>query len=128
MSKVEPDFQKSSLLPAIVQDYKTKEVLMLAYVNKEAWEKTLATGDAHYFSRSRQKIWHKGETSGHVQKIKEIRIDCDLDTILYIVEQVGGASCHEGYESCFYRRFLDNGDVEICSKKVFNPEEVYKNG
>lgn len=122
-----PDFDKGKgLLPAIVQDYKTKEVLMLAYVDKEAWEKTLETGEAHYYSRSRQKLWHKGESSGHVQKIKEIRLDCDSDTILYIVEQIGGAACHKGYKSCFYRRISKKGTIDICSPKVFDPKEVYK--
>ncbi len=120
-----PDFEKGKgLLPAIVQEYSTGEVLMLAYVNLEAWDRTLETGEAHYFSRSRNTIWHKGGTSGHVQKIKEIRVDCDLDTILYKVEQLGGAACHKGYKSCFFTKAVGQG-FEVCEKMVFDPEEVY---
>ncbi len=100
---MKPDFSKGNgLIPAIVQDVETREVLMLAYVNEEAWEKTLQTKEAHYYSRSRKKIWHKGESSGHVQKIKEIRLDCDLDTILYVVEQVGGAACMKAIRVVFF--------------------------
>ena len=94
----------NNLLPAIVQDYQTGEVLMLAYINKLAWERTLETGKAHYWSRSRSSLWLKGETSGHVQLIKEILVDCDQDTVVYKVEQLGGAACHTGYRSCFYRK------------------------
>ncbi|WP_252379719.1 phosphoribosyl-AMP cyclohydrolase [Desulfovulcanus ferrireducens] len=123
---MKPDFAKGNgLVPAIVQEAATGEVLMLAYINEEAWNKTLETGEAHYYSRSRKTLWHKGGTSGHVQKIKEIRLDCDLDTVLFIVDQVGGAACHEGYKSCFYRK-LENGKEKICSPKVFDPKEVYK--
>jgi phosphoribosyl-AMP cyclohydrolase len=123
---LKPDFAKGNgLVPAIVQEAATGEVLMLAYINEEAWNKTLETGEAHYYSRSRKTLWHKGGTSGHVQKIKEIRLDCDLDTVLFIVDQVGGAACHEGYKSCFYRK-LENGKEKICSPKVFDPKEVYK--
>lgn len=123
---MEPDFQKmKGLVPVIVQDWETKKVLMLAYMNREAWELSLKTGEAHYFSRSRNEIWHKGATSGHVQKIKEILLDCDLDTILIKVEQVGGACCHEGYRSCFFRSFK-NGGIEIVEEKIFDPKEVYK--
>ncbi len=122
---MKPDFAKGNgLLPAIVQEFATGEVLMLAYVNEQAWEKTLETKEAHFFSRSRNVIWHKGGTSGHVQEIREIRVDCDLDTILYIVDQVGGAACHKGYRSCFFSR-VHNGDFEICEEMVFDPEEVY---
>ncbi len=92
----------NGLLPAVVQDYRTGEVLMLAYINQLAWEKTLETGKAHYWSRSRNSLWLKGETSGHVQLIKEILVDCDQDTVVYKVEQLGGAACHTGYRSCFY--------------------------
>jgi phosphoribosyl-AMP cyclohydrolase len=121
-----PDFDKGNgLLPVICQDYETGEVLMLAYANKEALEKTIETGEAHYGSRSRRELWHKGGTSGHVQKIKEIRVDCDHDTILYRVEQVGGAACHTGYRSCFHYLLRDGRIIE-SGKKVFNPEEVYK--
>ncbi|MFP4084508.1 MAG: phosphoribosyl-AMP cyclohydrolase [Desulfonatronovibrio sp.] len=122
---MKPDFAKGNgLLPAIVQEDESGEVLMLAYVNEQAWDKTLETGEAHYFSRSRNALWHKGGTSGHVQKIKEIRVDCDQDTILYKVEQIGGAACHKGYKSCFFTRAADNG-LEICEEMVFDPQEVY---
>ncbi len=122
---MKPDFAKGNgLLPAIVQEFETNQVLMLAYVNEEAWDKTLKTGEAHYFSRSRNVLWHKGGTSGHVQKIKDIRVDCDLDTVLYIVEQIGGAACHKGYKSCFFTR-LTGQKPEICEKLVFDPKEVY---
>ncbi|MBQ7607874.1 MAG: phosphoribosyl-AMP cyclohydrolase [Desulfovibrionaceae bacterium] len=119
-----PDFSKG-LLPAIVQDAKTLDVLMLAYMNEEAWQKTLASGEAHYFSRSRNKLWHKGETSGNVQKIVALRIDCDSDSILLLVEQVGGAACHTGRRSCFYREMKD-GAIRLCSPQIFDPEAVYK--
>jgi phosphoribosyl-AMP cyclohydrolase len=119
------DFKKTGgLIPAIVQDYKTAEVLMLAYINKEAWEATLSTGKATYFSRSRQKLWIKGETSGNMQIVREIRIDCDDDTVLYKVEQIGGATCHKGYRSCFYKKVKD-GTVEVTEERVFDPREVY---
>ena len=120
------DFQKGNgLVPAICQDYETGEVLMLAYVNEAAWEKTLETGEAHYWSRSRNELWHKGGTSGHVQKIRELRIDCDRDTILYRVDQIGGAACHTGHRSCFHLVVQDGQAVEV-GKKVFDPKEVYK--
>ena len=112
------------LLPAIVQDYQTNEVLMLAYINKQAWEKTLETGKAHYWSRSRNKLWLKGETSGHVQIIHRILVDCDDDTVVYKVEQLGGAACHTGHRSCFFREF-DGDDLVTKEKKVFDPKVVY---
>ena len=122
----EPDFKKGSgLLPAIVQDHVTGEVLMMAYMNAEAWRKTLETGKATYWSRSRNELWVKGETSGNVQRVKEILIDCDADAILLKVEQEGGAACHTGYRSCFYRR-ISGWKVETVGKRVFNPEDVYK--
>ena len=112
------DFKKGNgLIPAIVQDYKTKRVLMLAYINEESFKMTLQTGEAHYWSRSRNCLWHKGKTSGHVQKIKEIYVDCDNDTVLFLVEQVGGIACHTGHESCFYRRINRDGSFEIVDKK-----------
>jgi phosphoribosyl-AMP cyclohydrolase len=122
-----PNFAKSEsgLLPAIAQDADTGEVLMLAYINREAWEKTLATGKAHYWSRSRNKLWLKGETSGHVQLIKEIRIDCDEDTVVFKVEQLGGAACHEGYSSCFFRR-VDGDSLTVVGERLFDPDKVYK--
>ncbi len=115
------DWQKNPLIPAIVQDYRTKEVLMLAYMNKEAFELTLQTGYAHYYSRSRQKIWKKGETSGNVQKVEDMKLDCDSDAILLIVDQKGPA-CHTGRKSCFYK---DIASGEINSQPIRNPHEMY---
>lgn len=124
---IELDFEKSKdgLLPAIVQNSSNGEVLMLAYINKESWNKTLETGKAHFWSRSRQQLWLKGESSGHVQLVKEILIDCDLDTVVFKVEQLGGAACHKGYASCFYRMVADD-ELRIISERVFDPEVVYK--
>ena len=120
------DFKKSNgLVPAIVQDNETSEVLMLAYMNEEAWEKTITSGRAHYWSRSRQKLWLKGGTSGHIQEVRAVYVDCDLDTVLIKVHQVGGAACHEGYPSCFYRK-VEDGELTIISTKSFDPREVYK--
>ena len=115
----------NGLVPAIVQDYKTGEVLMLAFMNKEAWQKTLETGLAHYYSRTRNTLWQKGSSSGHVQRVKEIYVDCDNDTVLLKVEQIGGAACHTGYRSCFYRK-LENGELKVVGERIFSPEEVYK--
>lgn len=123
---MEPDFNKGGgLIPVIVQDYISGEVLMLAYMNHAAWEHTLSSGKATYWSRSRNSLWIKGETSGHVQMVKEIAIDCDDDTVLLKVEQLGAAACHTGYRSCFYRR-LSEGRIEIVGEKIFKPEDVYK--
>lgn len=123
---IEPNFSKADgLVPVIVQDDKTKEVLMLAYMNRESWAMTLETGKATFWSRSRQKLWLKGESSGHVQIIKNIYIDCDEDTILLQVEQLGGAACHTGHRSCFYRK-REGGDFVVVGEKVFDPKEVYK--
>jgi phosphoribosyl-AMP cyclohydrolase len=123
---LKPDFSKhGGLLPAIVQDAGTGKVLMLAYMNELAWEKTLDTGMAHYWSRSRQRLWLKGEESGHTQLVKEVLLDCDLDTILLKVEQRGGAACHTGHESCFYRR-LEHGELTEVERLVFDPKEVYR--
>jgi len=123
---ITPNFAKGDgLVPAVVQDAETKEVLMLAYMNSESWAATLKTGKATYWSRSRQVLWMKGESSGNVQLVKNIFIDCDNDTILLQIEQLGGAACHTGYQSCFYRK-LDGGDFIIVGEKIFNPEEVYK--
>ena len=118
-----PDFSKG-LLPALAQDQASGEVLMLAYMNGEAWRKTLETGEAHYWSRSRKQLWHKGGTSGHVQKVCSLRLDCDSDTILLQVEQIGGAACHTGRRTCFYREWKD-GAASICAPMVFDPEKVY---
>ncbi len=126
--RITPKFDKlGGLVPAIVQDYATGAVLMLAFMNEEAWDMTLKTREAHYFSRSRQTLWHKGDTSGHVQRVKEILLDCDADTVLLKVEQIGGAACHEGYASCFFRRHTGDG-FEIVGTPVFDPREVYKRG
>jgi phosphoribosyl-AMP cyclohydrolase len=123
---LKPDFSKhGGLLPAIVQNAVTGKVLMLAYMNELAWEKTIETGMAHYWSRSRQKLWLKGEESGHTQVVKEVLLDCDLDAILLKVEQQGGAACHTGYESCFYRRYED-GELSAVERPVFDPKEVYR--
>ncbi len=120
------NFEKADgLIPAIVQDHKTGELLMLAYMNQDAWEATLSTGNATYYSRSRQKLWVKGETSGHLQRVKEIRIDCDDDTVLLKIEQIGGAACHTGHRSCFHKK-IENGSITIVGKQVFDPKEVYQ--
>jgi len=122
---LEPDFEKGNgFIPAIVQNYITGEVLMLAYMNREAWLKTQETGKATYWSRSRNSLWIKGETSGHYQVVKEIRIDCDADAVLLKVQQTG-AACHTGYRSCFYRKITD-GAFEIIGERLVNPEDVYK--
>ncbi len=121
-----PDFSKGDgLLPAIAQDAATGEVLMLAYMNPESYAETLATGRAVYFSRSRNKLWRKGEESGHVQQVKSIYLDCDADTILLKVDQIGGAACHEGYSSCFFRQVTPEG-LKVIGNRVFDPKEVYK--
>ncbi len=127
VSMIELAFHKSAdgLVPAIVQDAASGEVLMLAYINRQAWEQTLATGKAHYWSRSRNSLWLKGETSGHVQLIKDIFVDCDQDTVVYRVEQLGGAACHTGYRSCFYRRVEGEQLVIHELEKVFDPAAVY---
>lgn len=120
------DFAKGNgLVPVIVQDYRTRDVLMVAYMNEEAWEKTQKTGKAHYYSRSRKGLWFKGEESGHFQEVKDAFIDCDNDTILLQVDQIGGAACHEGYRSCFFRR-QDRDGWKVIAERVFDPKEVYK--
>lgn len=123
---IRPDFEKmNGLIPAIAQDATSGEVLMMAYMNEEAWDKTLESGEAHYYSRSRQCLWHKGGSSGHIQAVQSIRIDCDDDTVLLRIDQKGGAACHKGYRSCFYRELKD-GELQECSPLVFDPKEVYK--
>ena len=117
----------NGLIPAVIQDYKNGEVLMVAYMNDKAVRKTLETMKAHFYSRSRKKLWLKGESSGHIQKVKEIRFDCDADCLLVKVEQIGGA-CHTGYRSCFYRKLKDRkGNTAVSGKKMFDPDKVYKN-
>lgn len=120
------NFGKSAdgLLPAIVQDHATREVLMLAFISELSWQKTLETGTAHYWSRSRNKLWLKGESSGHVQKIREILVDCDEDTVVFVVEQIGGAACHTGHRSCFHRR-LHEGNLVTEGQPLFDPSVVY---
>ena len=120
------NFEKGDgLVPAIVQDEETEEVLMLAYMNEEAWNKTLASGKAHFWSRSRKELWLKGKTSGHIQEVQAIYVDCDQDTVLLKVHKVGGAACHEGYPSCFYRK-VEKGELKTIGTQVFDPKEVYK--
>ena len=122
---IQLDFIKTGgLVPAIVQDNETGEILMLAYMNQEAFDETLSTGKATYYSRSRQTLWVKGETSGNVQLVREIRIDCDDDTVLIKVEQLGGAACHTGHLSCFHKK-VENGVIRIVGEPVFDPREVY---
>jgi phosphoribosyl-AMP cyclohydrolase len=132
------DVNGQKLVIAVVQDYETSQVLMVAYMNKEALTKTLETGVAHYWSTSRNKLWLKGESSGNTQKVKEIFTDCDMDAVVLKVEQTG-AACHEGYYSCFFREFdvekinenktdledLNENDLKIIAERLFNPEDVY---
>jgi phosphoribosyl-AMP cyclohydrolase len=113
------------LVPVVVQDYTTGEVLMLAFMNRQAWEETLRTRQATYWSRSRNELWVKGETSGNRQEVKEIYVDCDEDTVLLKVIQQGGGACHKGYRSCFYRR-LEQEKLKEVEERVFDPEEVYR--
>ncbi|RXK50431.1 phosphoribosyl-AMP cyclohydrolase [Halorientalis pallida] len=117
---VELAFGEQDLLPAVAQDATSGEVLMLAFVTRAAVERTRETGRAHYYSRSRDELWEKGATSGHIQTVEEIRVDCDGDSLLYLVEQEGGA-CHTGYRSCFYRTI----DGEVVGDRVFDPDDVY---
>src|SRR5256885_11695833 len=120
------DFDKSGgLVPAIAQDHQTGDVLMMAYMNRESFEETVRTGRAVYYSRSRNKLWRKGEESGNVQEVKEIFLDCDNDTILLKVHQIGDAACHEGYKSCFFRR-VENSELKTIGERVFDPKQVYK--
>jgi len=122
---IEIDFKKGNgLIPVIIQDVSTNEVLMLGYMNRESWGKTLATKKASFWSRSRQKIWIKGERSGNFQEVREIYLDCDGDTLLLKVDQVGGAACHTGFRSCFHQRF-EKGEWKVSGKRVFDPKEVY---
>jgi len=121
-----PDFAKGDgIIPAIAQDAATGEVLMMAYMNEESYRETLRTGRAVYFSRSRNKLWRKGEESGHVQEVKGVYLDCDNDTLLLKVHQIGGAACHEGYKSCFFREITEQG-AKVIAEKVFDPAAVYK--
>ncbi len=122
---IQLNFDKlNGLVPAIVQDYNTHEVLMVGFMNKEAWQATLSTGNVTYYSRSRRELWIKGKTSGNIQRVREIRVDCDDDAVLLKVDQVGGAACHTGYRSCFFKK-IDNKSIKIVGKPVFDPKEVY---
>lgn len=118
---VDVDFGEDGLVPAVAQDVESGEVLMLAYVSPAALERTAETGRAHYYSRSRDELWEKGATSGHVQRVSEVRVDCDADALLYVVDQEGGA-CHTGYETCFYRTL----DGEEVADRAFDPDDVYE--
>ena len=121
-----PDFAATPLIPVIAQDAGSGAVLMLAYMNEDAYAETLKTRRVCYFSRSRNRLWRKGEESGHVQELRQILYDCDADTILVKVEQVGGAACHEGYESCFFREINpDTGLGTVIADRVFDPKKVY---
>jgi phosphoribosyl-AMP cyclohydrolase len=121
-----PDFSKGDgLIPAIAQDAETGEVLMLGFMNAESYAETLARGQAVYFSRSRNRLWHKGEESGHVQDVEAVLVDCDGDTILLKVRQRGGAACHQGYRSCFFRQVTPEG-LKTIAQPVFDPDQVYK--
>jgi len=123
---IQLNFEKmGGLVPAIAQDNDTGEVLMLAFMNRAAWEETLKTGRATYYSRTRKTLWVKGLTSGNIQEVQEIRVDCDHDTVLLKVRQVGGAACHTGYASCFFKK-VDQQSLIIVGAPVFDPEEVYK--
>ena len=120
------NFEKAGgLVPAVAQDADSGEVLMLAWMNREAFEETLKTGRAVYFSRSRNKLWRKGEESGHVQEVRGVFVDCDADTILLKVTQLGGAACHEGYKSCFFRQVAGD-ELKVIAERVFDPNQVYK--
>ena len=126
VNEAAPDFERcGGLVPAIAQDAETGDVLMMAYMNDESYRETVATGRAVYYSRSRGKLWRKGEESGNFQEVKGVYLDCDRDTILLKVQQIGGAACHTGYRSCFYRQVTDDG-LEVIGQKVFDPDEVYK--
>jgi phosphoribosyl-AMP cyclohydrolase len=123
---VEIDFQKSGgLVPAIIQDESTGDVLMLGFMNQESLAETRRTGEAVFFSRSRNKLWKKGESSGHVLRVREVRLDCDADALLVRVEAVGPGVCHEGYRSCFFRKLDPDGSAKVISKRTFAPERVY---
>ncbi len=119
-------FEKlGGLIPGIVQDHETGEVLMLGYLNAEALEQTKSTGEVHFFSRSRKRLWKKGETSGHVLRVREVRVDCDADALLFLVEAVGPGVCHEGYRSCFFRTLESDGSSLVVAERVFVPMDIY---
>jgi phosphoribosyl-AMP cyclohydrolase len=115
----------AGLIPAVIQDHETHEVLMLGFVNAESLARTQSTGEVHFFSRSRNKLWKKGETSGHVLKVKEIRVDCDADSLLIRVEAIGPGVCHEGYRSCFFRELRPNGEARVAEERTFDAADIY---
>lgn len=119
-------WDKDGLIPAIAQDAETNDVLMFAWMNRDALARTVETGEAIYFSRSRGRLWHKGEESGHTQKIREIRIDCDNDVVLLKIEQVGGIACHTGRRSCFFQKYLADGRWEAVDPVLKDPKDIYK--
>jgi phosphoribosyl-AMP cyclohydrolase len=119
------NWSDDGLVQVVTQEAETKKVLMVAWMNREALKLTVETGEAHYWSRSRKKLWHKGEESGHVQKVKDIYLDCDEDVLLLTVEQVGGISCHTGRHNCFFNKF-ENGHWMIDAPVIKSPEEIYK--
>jgi len=126
MSSDAPDFSKLELIPAIAQDAETGDVLMMAWMNEESYEETLKTGRVVYFSRSRQKLWRKGEESGNVQELEAMYFDCDADTLLVKINQIGGAACHEGYRSCFFRKVdPETRQITVEGDRVFDPKAVY---
>jgi len=119
-------FEKlDGLIPGIVQDHQTGEVLMLGYLNSEALAQTQSSGEVHFFSRSRNRLWKKGETSGHVLRVREVRLDCDADALLLLVEPVGPGVCHEGYRSCFFRQLTEEGSPRVIAERTFVPGEIY---
>jgi len=123
---VEIDFQKSGgLVPAIIQDGGTGDVLMLGFMNSESLAETQRTGEVVFFSRSRSKLWKKGESSGHVLRVREMRVDCDADALLLRVEAAGPGVCHEGYRSCFFRKLQADGSAKVIAERTFRPEKVY---
>ena len=120
------DFQKSGgLVPAIIQDERNGDVLMLGFMNSESFMETQRTGEVVFFSRSRNKLWKKGESSGHVLRVREVRVDCDADALLVSVEAIGPGVCHEGYRSCFFRKVEADGSDRIIAERTFAPEKVY---
>jgi len=126
---VQLDFQKSGgLVPAIIQDERTGDVLMLGFMNASALSETQRTGEVVFFSRSRNKLWKKGESSGHVLKVREVRVDCDSDALLVRVEPIGPGVCHEGYRSCFFRSMDGDGNAAVIAERVFDPEKIYGAG
>ena len=124
---MEIDFQKGlGLMPAIIQDERTGDVLMLGFMNPESLSETQRTGEVVFFSRSRNKLWKKGESSGHVLRVREMRVDCDADALLVRVEAAGPGVCHEGYRSCFFRELSPDGSAKVIAERTFEPEKVYR--